>query len=286
MEVNVVVKVGGASIRDVLSIKTFLSRVQQYMKEPTIVVVSAMDKVTNMLEFLALCLYEGKQLEAKKAWHEVYDFHMNIVRELFSVEYYREISNEIGKLFIFDIDKYKNKPYDSIYGKIVPLGELASSVIVNCYLDCKGLKNKLVDARDFMVTSENSIDAEVLFSETRRAMKTVFTESFIQENPLIITQGFIGKTPNGFSSTIGREGSDYTAALLGLMPRVNCRKFWKKRGVEGNPPKISFEQFEEIENNSDKGKLLSSKAFQLLKENGKSFEIINFDNLDERTIVS
>jgi hypothetical protein len=134
-----------------------------------------------------------------------------------------------------------------------------------------------------MVTSENSIDAEVLFSETEQGIKSIFTGNLIQENRLIITQGFIGKSVNGLLSTIGREGSDYTAILLSIILGTELN-FWKKRGVDGNPERISLEKFMEIEKKSEKS-LLSSKGLNLLMEYKKTFRINNFDNPYESTVV-
>jgi aspartate kinase len=280
-------KVGGASIKDASSVKVLSRHVSVYMmKQPTILVVSAMDKATNLLERLALCLSTKNINEARELWQEIYDFHLRIIAKLFPSSDYCPVYNEICKILAFNFGEYYGMPHDFICGKVVPAGELMSSVIISKYFKRTGLKNRLIDARDYMVTTQNHINAQVLFGETEQGMKSIFTGSLLQENPLIITQGFIGKSDIGVSSTIGREGSDYTAALLAIMLGAEHLNFWKKRGVYGNPERISREEFQKIEEDSTKGnRLLYSKCLDLLIEYGRNFRIINFDNPDEKTKV-
>ena len=281
-------KIGGASIIDASSVKVLSLHVPYYItkQKPTIIVVSAMDKVTNMLEHLALSLFTKNAEKAREFWQKIYDFHIKIMIDLFPSNDFCLVHDEICRVLAFDFDEYYGRPYDFICGKIVPLGELVSSIIISQYFKRVRLSNRLIDARDYMVTTEDYINAQVLFPETEQGMKTIFTGNFLQENPLIITQGFIGKSAMGRPSTIGREGSDYTAALLAIMLEAEHLSFWKKRGVYGNPKKISLEEFKKIEEDSNKGnKLLFHRCLDLLIEYRRSFWIINFDAPETRTLV-
>ncbi len=286
LKLNAVLKYGGASLEDASSVKVLSSHVSNYMtKQPTILVVSAMKGGTNDLELLASYLSEKNISKARELLQKIYDFQVDTMENLFLSNDYCPVYDEIDRILTFDFDEYSGMPYDFICGKIVPVGELMSSVIVSSYLNGAGLKNRLIDARDYMVTSENPVNAQVLFGETEKKMKSIFTRSLLQENPLIVTQGFIGKSSNGLSSTIGREGSDYTAALLGTILEALNLGFWKMRGVDGNPQKISREEFKKIEENSTEGRLLYQKCLDFLIEKKKDFWIINSNDPDSRTLV-
>jgi aspartate kinase len=280
-------KYGGASIENASSIKTLSQHVHNYMgKRSTIVVVSAMKGKTTEFGNLASALSMKDVKQARELWQQIFDFHMRTIANLFPSDDYCSVYNEICKILTFDFDKYYGKSHDIICGDILPIGELISSMIISRYFNRIGLNNKLVDARDYMVTSEEPINAEVLFPETEQGMNSIFTGDLLQKNPLIITQGFIGKSANGRSSTLGREGSDLTAALLGIILEAENLGFWKMRGVYGNPEKISREEFKEIEESGAKSdKLLYDKCLDFLIENNRDFWIINSKDPNSRTLV-
>jgi aspartate kinase len=219
-------------------------------------------------------------------WQQIFDFHMRTIANLFLSDDYCSVYNEICRILTFDFEKYYGKSYDVICGDILPIGELLSSIIISRYFNRIGLNNKLVDARDYMVTSEKPVGAEVLLLETKQKMNDIFTGDLLQKNPLIITQGFIGKSILGASSTLDREGSDFTATLLGIILGAGILAFWKMRGVIGNPKKISREEFRKKEESGTKSdRLLYEKCLDFLIENEKDFWIINSKDPNSRTLV-
>ena len=111
-------------------------------------------------------------------------------------------------------------------------------------------------------------------------IKSVFHERFVEMNPLIIMQGFIGTSLNGLPSILKKEGSDLSAAITAISLKSDLT-FWKKRGIPGNPSQLSFEEFQKMEESSNGNKLLSPQALKLLIESSTTFGISNFDNLQK-----
>jgi aspartate kinase len=282
-----IIKVGGASVFDASSIKMLLQHVRNNMQRPTIVFISALGKVTNMLEVLVHSLDSNMYPVAVKSLSELYKFHRGIIKNLFPPSREKKILKRLDEILsIEDIDSLIGESFhDLVYSEIIPKGEILSSYIVSSYLNYMGSKNKLVFAPTFIKTDDNFVNANVLLPETEKAAQSIFTEDFIQQNPLIITQGFIGRMVRGIRTTLPREGSDLSAVVAAISLGAESLDFWKKRGIPGNPSKLSYQEFQEVEENSTRGRLLFPQALQLLIENKITFGIINFDNPKERTVI-
>ncbi len=304
IEIN---KVGGGSVYDATSIKKLFFIAKHCMKKPTVLVISAFGKTTNVLEKLAHALFEGSDVDVDEALKKVADFHYNIAKELFSVNHnvFKKISQLLMKIEQSREFLKKIKSLDFIYDQVVPLGETLSSNIISYYFDMKGLKNTMIDASRLIVTDSYFRNPEVLVNHTEKAVKEIFTNQFVEKNQFIITQGFVGKTlikgiqfPSPVLTTLGREGSDYTAALLANILSASHVNYWKNvKGVMTADPridkhaklisKLSYLKFRKFQEEGVIGQLLHEKALYPLEEAKIPFYIRPFlDYESEGTVVS
>ena len=225
-------KFGGASVKDAGSIKNLAKIIKQY-DQPLVIVVSAMGKTTNALEEL-VNKYFNQDRQLDKYFSKVKKFHMDIMKELFPEE------NEIYSIFNSLMDHLKNKLneepsliYNFEYDQIVSYGELLSTQIVNAYLRLEGMESIWMDIRKSLKTDNTYREAKVNF----QLSATLVKQNFKGQN-LFITQGFIGSTDNNLTTTLGREGSDYTAALLAYFLDAESVTVWKDvPGVLNADPK-------------------------------------------------
>ena len=218
-----VFKFGGASVRDAAGIVN-LSKIVSDEKAELVIVVSAFGKTTNALE---------KVLEARMAnsgeypglLEKVFNYHLSVAGELFNEE--DPVMNRLGDSFGL-LRKYLLKPlrpdYDFEYDQVVSFGEIWSTIIVAGYLAKCGLNTVWTDIRKILITDNRFRDANILWDESLLRMKSVFDFPVSQ---IYVTQGFIGATPDGYSTTLGREGSDYTAAIIGNMLDAESVTVWK-----------------------------------------------------------
>lgn len=218
-----VFKFGGASVKDATGIRN-LAKIVALETDNLVVVVSAFGKTTNALEkVLEAWLSEGN--EYPDLLDEIYKSHVSIVEDLFessnSVKW--EIENSFARLkeYLF---KIKKSEYDFDYDQVVSFGEEWSTIIVAGYLDKSGLKAEWVDIRGKLMTDNRFRDANVLWKESTIRIKAVFDFS---KSRLFVTQGFIGGTISGYTTTLGREGSDYTAAIIGNILDAEMVVVWK-----------------------------------------------------------
>lgn len=229
-----VFKFGGASLKDSASIKQVANIIQAHRDEHLIIVVSAMGKTTNALELVFRHYIENND-KKYEALNEVKEYHLSILSELFEPEH--EIFIEIEQLFIElhnIIAKPSSNNYDFEYDRIVSFGEIISSKIVYRYLKLSLLNIKLIDIRKCLITDSCFREANILFEKSTPRIK----QNFSTEG-LYICQGFIGGTENGESTTLGREGSDYTAAALAYMLDAKSLTIWKDvPGVLNADPRI------------------------------------------------
>lgn len=276
-EVN---KVGGASLKDIYAMGTLKRHVDFEMKRPTILVVSAFKNVTNILERLSLFLYVGNIKRAEEEKEKILKLHFKITYDLFP-QGHKVFEKIIDIVKSIDTNKYAKADYNFICGEIMGLGEDLSKMIVADYLEFKGTKNELVDSREFIFT-DSLANSELHWNgETKHVIKEFFTR---KENPLIIMQGFVGRDiVSGRNSVMKREYSDVSAVAVAVALGVPELKFWKKRGVEGNPAQISIGEFKELEKNKED--LLAEAALKMIEDSKISFSIINFDNIKEKTLV-
>ena len=233
-----VFKFGGASVKDVASLRNVSLVLSQYAKEPTIVVVSAMGKITNKLEALVNA-YFYKEGDVIGVLQEIKDFHTSILDGLFSSKtaaIYDEIENVFVEL-LWALEDEPSFSYDYHYDQIVSQGEVLSTKIVSAFLKEKDFPNKWLDARDVIQTDNSYREGRVNYELSQKLTESTLLP-LLKQYPLVITQGFIGGTSENFTTTLGREGSDYTAALLAYFCNANKVVIWKDvPGVLNADPK-------------------------------------------------
>ena len=232
-------KFGGASIKDASAIKKVVSIVQSYQEEKPLLVVSASGKTTNALE-LVVNNYYHKNGDAFAALQVVKDKHYKLLDELFGGDKSLPIYAEIHDLFIdveWIIEEEPQNDYDYLYDQIVSLGEFLSTKIVAAYLNYSNVPTSWLDVRDCILTDNTYRDAAVQWDETEKRIKKAVQP--LHEKGLIITQGFIGVTTENFTTTLGREGSDYTAAIFSYCLDADNMSIWKDvPGVLTADPRI------------------------------------------------
>ena len=217
---QVIYKFGGASIKDADSIKNVLEIVQERKIDKLYIIFSAIGKVTNMLEEL-VDLYASFQ-DTSTQLSKIKKFHYNIMDQLFSRD--DKVFEVINNLFIeieWILEEEYNSEYDYNYDQIVSVGELLSTNIMSAYLQKNDCTNTLIDARDIIKTNDNFRSADIDWDLTESSIRT------IKESDIMITQGFIGCTKQNSTTTLGREGSDFTAAILAYFLDVCELVIWK-----------------------------------------------------------
>ncbi|MEI6346312.1 MAG: aspartate kinase [Bacteroidota bacterium] len=220
-------KFGGASVSSSESIKNISKIINEYAHQQLVMVVSAMGKTTNSLELLAENFYKG--IDNTKQIAEIEHYHLSIIHELFSGSLEKS-TRTIG--FIAELTKYlKSKPsdnYDYEYDQIVSYGELLSTSIVSDYLNSIGLPNQWVDARNLIQTDSNFREGIVDWQITEQKIQQHVIEVFSNKNiNIVISQGFIASNGLGDVTTLGREGSDYSAAIFGYSLNAEEVIIWK-----------------------------------------------------------
>jgi|CXWJ01.1.fsa_nt_gi aspartate kinase len=233
-----VFKFGGASVKDAAAVANVASVLKKFAGEKIVVVVSAMGKTTNALEKVVQAYYYKKD-DPHKALEEVKRFHLNIMNLLFrDTEHpvYREVNNFFVEAD-WVIEEEQNHGFNFTYDQIVSLGELISTKIVASYLSDNDIKCRWVDARDCIRTDNTYREGRVLWNESLTLTQQNVTPH-LNEYDIIITQGFIGGTSENYTTTLGREGSDYTAAILAHLLDATDVTIWKDvSGVLNADPK-------------------------------------------------
>ena len=222
-----VFKFGGASVKDAKAIQNVAEIVLSYIEanNPILMVVSAMGKTTNRLEQIAKSVHD-KDMNASTLLRDLIEEHLLIVKELnmdSNCPVQAEIDQIREKLESF-IQSNQSTNYNYIYDQIVSGGEILSTTILYHYLSFRGIRARYQDARHLIKTDSNYTDANILWQETEIAIRKELGE--IKED-LIITQGFIGANSEMFYTTLGREGSDYTAAILASVLKTKELTIWK-----------------------------------------------------------
>lgn len=218
-----VFKFGGASVKDADAVKNVANVLKRFPEDNICMVVSAMGKTTNALEQL-LNAYVAKE-DVQEKLDTLKKFHYDIMDQLFA-DRSNKVYDEVNNLFVeleWAIEEEPNENYDYDYDQIVSLGELLSTKIVSYYLNSIGLENQWIDARDIIRTDNTYRDAKVDWKLSNELASSKIDKS----QKLIITQGFIGVTSENFTTTLGREGSDYSAALLAYFTDAESVTIWK-----------------------------------------------------------
>lgn len=223
-----VFKFGGASVKDPDAVRNVSEILKLFGGEKLTVVVSAMGKSTNKLEEVVKAYSQNDHLQFNAHVSDLYDFHMNIIGELFHERHYA-IFNTVEDVFeklrnMFDQPFPDN--YSFAYDQIVSLGEVISTHIVAAFLFEEGHSAAWADARKLIRTDNQYQEGNVDWQKTEELIKSRFLPVF-EDTDIQVTQGFIGSTPEGFTTTLGREGSDYTAAIFAYCGDAESVTIWK-----------------------------------------------------------
>ncbi len=233
-----VFKFGGASVKDEVAVLNLAKIAALYSNEKIIVVISAMGKITNALECLTDAFY-NKTGEAESILKEIRDYHFQIIEKLFPNKehaIYTEIHNTLVELE-WAIEDAPTHSYDCEYDQIVSIGEIISTKIVAAFLKEEKLNCIWKDVRDYIKTDNTYREGKVDWSLTQQRVEEELTPVFKQSD-MVITQGFMGATSENFTTTLGREGSDYTAAILAYCTDAESITIWKDvPGVLNADPK-------------------------------------------------
>lgn len=218
-----VYKFGGASVKDAEGIRNLAVIVSG---EPgnLLVVVSAFGKTTNALEKVLKAWLEGDNVY-KILLDEIYNNHQSVIDALFTDKTIAvlKINNSFNSLKEYMLSE-KRREYDFVYDQVVSCGEIWSTIIVAEYLKTQFPDSEWLDIRGNLLTDDRFRDANILWSESTNKIRTVFD---FKIKRIYVTQGFIGGTVAGFTTTLGREGSDYTAAILANMLDAESVVVWK-----------------------------------------------------------
>jgi aspartate kinase len=222
-----VFKFGGASVKDADSVKNVASILSRYNSENIVVVISAMGKTTNALEKVVEDYYDS-HTDPREHINFVKSFHDNIMNDLgFAKDH--PLRAEVANSFVeidWHVEEEPSKGYAFSYDQIVSQGELISTRIVSAFLNENGTANQWLDVRDVLQTDNTYRDGVVKWELTEKLTKMKF-KSLFENNNIIVTQGFIGSTSENFTTTLGREGSDYTAAILSFCLDAEEMIVWK-----------------------------------------------------------
>lgn len=244
-----VFKFGGASINSVERIQNTGEILRSHSGEKILVIISAMGKTTNALEKVVNAFFEGKKDEALALFEQVKQSHLNTLKYLVTLNW-QAAENHLKDFFTEVEWLLHDKPvreYDYYYDQVVCCGELLSTSLVSHYLNEAGITNKWVDVRDIVRTDDNFRDAGIDWAFTQDKVNKDIVPLFDGCN-LVLTQGFIGATDENESTTLGREGSDYTAAIFANMLDAESQTIWKDvEAVMSADPK----QFPDAENISE-----------------------------------
>ncbi|WP_442795049.1 aspartate kinase [Pelobium manganitolerans] len=241
-----VFKFGGASVKDATGIKNLAQIVSATYPGKLLVLVSAMGKTTNALEKLAQA-YFNQQDDAHQIFEEIKAYHFNVLHQLFAEGH--PVFDEINNTFVeidWIIEDEPADPFDFIYDQIVSVGELVSSKIIAHYLAERGVKSRWLDARAYVQTDNSYCEAHVNWEKTAQLIQKDIPQ--ILEQHIAVVPGFIGNTSENFTTTLGREGSDYSAAIFAACLNAESVTVWKDvPGVLNADPKrfencIKFEE--------------------------------------------
>ena len=216
-------KFGGASVKDADGIRNVFDVLQKVGFEDVLLVVSAMGKTTNALEIVIKNYFE-KSSELQSSIQDVKKYHNQILLDLIDDENH-EVFKVINQHFTdmeYFLSHNKSPNYNFVYDQIVSFGEIVSTTIISHYFNFKGIKNNWLDVRNFIKTDSTYRDAEVNWETTQKNIS-----KNIKKKTLNITQGFLGSDENGFTTTLGREGSDYTAAIFAYCLNAENVTIWK-----------------------------------------------------------
>lgn len=232
-------KFGGASVKDAAGIRNLAQIVENINQEPLVVVVSAMGKTTNQLEKIHSAYDAGSQDNALLELQQLERYHFDVLNQLIEGDDQATAYSKLNAIFQelkTYITSLIDTHFDKTYDKIVSYGEVLSTTIVSLYLNHIKCSNTLLDMRQLLITDNQYRDANINYDESARRIKASVSNC---TTPIIIVQGFIGGTIDNQPTTLGREGSDYTAAMLANILDAKRVTIWKDvPGVLNADPKL------------------------------------------------
>ena len=286
-------KFGGASVNSAEGVRNFVKIVQSY-KDEMIIVLSAMGKTTNALEEITEAFFTKDEVVETK-YNALKNFHYDIVNDLFPNKE-DAIYGKVGQLFD-QLNAYlKRTPsldYDFDYDQIVSFGELLSTTIVSEFLNLSGRPNKWIDIRTCLKTDNTYREGKIDWELSQKLVSQTFS---FNSTFVYITQGFLGGTTTNLTTTLGREGSDYTAAILSYILDVDQLAIWKDvPGIMNADPKwltdaeklerISYQ--EAIELAFYGAKVIHPKTIQPIKRKKIPLQVRSFIDYSETgTLIS
>ncbi|MEP3207985.1 MAG: aspartate kinase [Maribacter sp.] len=217
-----VFKFGGASVKDAEGVKNLAKVLREVGHDNTLVVVSAMGKTTNAMEAVVNAYFD--KVEIAYSIREVVKFHNTILLQLFANDKHpiftkvKTLFDEVQGFLVWN----KSPNYNFVYDQVVGYGELVSTTIISAYLNESGLKNNWLDVRELIKTDNSYRDTTVDWVKTQNNVSKIVDRTILN-----ITQGFLGSDNNNFTTTLGREGSDYTAAILAYCLNASSVTIWK-----------------------------------------------------------
>lgn len=233
-----VFKFGGASLKDADRIRNVAGILEDYRNDQLLIVVSAIGKVTDSMEKVVEAHAEQTG-DARALLEGVKQQHYQLCAELLGEQH--EVYDLINDTFVeveWVLDEEPHDNYDYMYDQIVSIGELVSSRIVHAYLNKVGLSTQWLDARDVILTDNIFREGWVQWEETQERADRI-VKPMLETPGFLITQGFIGSTSENFTTTLGREGSDYTAAIFSFCLDAESMTIWKDvPGVLTADPRI------------------------------------------------
>ncbi|MFZ9074499.1 MAG: aspartate kinase [Flavobacteriaceae bacterium] len=230
-----VFKFGGASVKDAAGVQNLLAVLKAVGYQDTLVVVSAMGKTTNALEKIIEDYFKNKN-QTPEGVLPLKQYHLEIVKNLFG-EQGAEVEEQVHQLFeellgFFKTNKSPN--YSFVYDQVVSYGELLSTTIIHFFLKFSGLQSAWLDARNCIKTDDYYRAANLNWEWTQQ---NIIEQ--VGKSQLVITQGFIGSNSNNFTTTLGREGSDYSAAIFAYALNAESVTIWKDvPGVLNGDPRV------------------------------------------------
>jgi aspartate kinase len=235
-----VFKFGGASLESIERIQQVAAIIQSFPDQPLLIVISAMGKTTNELEKVARNFYLRKREIAAQLLHNVEQQHLDIAEKLLGSRD-NPVFDQLQQFFTeaeWTLGEKPLRQYDYYYDQLVSLGELLSTAIMSAYFNLAGISNTWVDVRDVFRTDDTFRDANIDWDVTRQQIQDKVVPLF-KKTSVVIAQGFIGSTDQNESVTLGREGSDYSAAVFANLLDAESQTIWKDvEGLKNADPKL------------------------------------------------
>lgn len=276
-----VFKFGGASVKDPKAIRNMASIIKANGDSQLLIVISAMGKTTNALEKIVALQRQGVAFE--KELSDIQEYHFNIMNDLFVRDQpiFKTITDQFHKI---KEEAIKDNSYDQVYDQVVSMGEVISTLIISDYLKQENAGVQWIDARKVICTDNNFREGKVDWEKSKVKIQALGDKL---TNSTFVTQGFVGGTEDGLTTTLGREGSDYSAAIFASCLKAESVTIWKDvPGVMNADPKrlpaaIVFDElpFKEAAEMTYYGaSVIHPKTIKPLANHGIPLLVKNFDN--------